>query len=588
MGNSTQLSSSDKQNCFKDADATRRISTKDADATVCIRTQDADATMRATPRLSSKLYLKAVQQSNEIATQKKLAQVSQGHQQILAVRKSKKKFSQKKRIVQIGCPLGLLLLLALLVVGAMNAKGTPHAHQQTAQKKATEQFQLQAEQDMQNFQTTLSRGDIQGVGNIGYFSQQFSQDQFALSSAHDPKDYTAISNNAQTSINALHSMASTFNQLTDFNHTITSMKLARLDVTAMQTQYENDVQFFNSGTTSHDFQNLSTQIDAQYQQTVVNSIQAFPYIGITKLNELETQIHQLKTYGMNTTHYQARLTADQVAVEQAKTVYDDLVFFKQIDGDIASMHSDLTRGGAHYLVNQFHHEVDAWAKAHPYHDRYDGHAYALDNGYMSTGIGSALDGDLNSANTTSDFEAMIDEANNALFNLHMLEADYNDHTPYNRVHATDLQMINDYKLQKKQLLVVSLVEQVMRVYQDGKLVNTFYVTTGRQELPSPPGVWTVLNRKSPIIFTSGEPKNSPYWFPDTPISYAILYHWGGDFVHDAPWRASFGPGTQFPHHDAGGNTAYNFDGSHGCINLQESDAAWVYKHTDWNTVIVVY
>jgi len=136
--------------------------------------------------------------------------------------------------------------------------------------------------------------------------------------------------------------------------------------------------------------------------------------------------------------------------------------------------------------------------------------------------------------------------------------------------------------------MVSLSEQVMRVYQNGKLVRAFYVTTGRSELPSPPGVWSILDRRTPLTFVSGEPQNSPYWFPPTPIKYAILYHYGGDFVHDAWWRQSFGPGTQFPHADAGGNTSYNFDGSHGCINLTTSDASWVYKNTNWNTVIVVY
>ena len=88
--------------------------------------------------------------------------------------------------------------------------------------------------------------------------------------------------------------------------------------------------------------------------------------------------------------------------------------------------------------------------------------------------------------------------------------------------------------------------------------------------------------------SSGEPRNSPYWFPDTPIHYAMLYHLGGYFVHDAPWREAFGPGTQFPHQDPIGTSAYNFDGSHGCINLRESDAGWVYTHTNWNTAIVIY
>ena len=452
----------------------------------------------------------------------------------------------------------------------------------------TQQSQVQAQQDMQSFQTALSAGSTQNAGKNQSFAAQFSQDQFALSSAQTPSDYAAISKNVRQSLQVLSLMATTSTNLANFHDTLTRMSDAHLDVTAMQAQYANDVQLFNSATQANDFQNLNTQIDVQYQQTVVTSIQAFPYVSITKLNELQSQIRLLQIYGVNATSYQQRLNADQLAVVQAKTIYDQLGFFKQVDADIASLHGDLVQGDAHYLVKQFHQEVNSWAKAHPFNDAYDGHVYALDDGYMNAGIGAGLDSDLASSDTTADFEAVIAETNNALFNLHLFERDYNDQTPYNRIHTTDTQVLSHYNLTKKQVLVVSLAEQAMRVYQNGKLINSYHVTTGRQELPSLPGVWSVLDRRSPVIFSAAEPKGSPYWFPDTPISYAILYHFGGYYVHDAPWRANFGPGTQFPHQDASGTTAYNFDGSHGCINLQESDAGWVYNHTGWDTSIVIY
>ena len=453
---------------------------------------------------------------------------------------------------------------------------------------ATLQAQNRAQQDVQNFQTALTRQTVQAAGNIENFSQQFSQEQTALSLAKTPHDYALISQNTRADILALGAMEITFSQLNDFKATITRLNAARLDVTALELQYQNDLQVFANATQERDFQNVSALIDAQYEQLVVGSVQAFPYISVTKLNELQTQISLLRTYGINTNAYQQRLTADEVTVEQAKTVFDDLLFLKQIDADIASMHDQLVQGEARYLVQQFQQEVLSWAKAHPYHDAYDGHTYALNSGYMQVGIGATLNSDLASATTSVDYGVMVDEAQNALFNLHMFESDYHDATPYNLIHKTDLAMLNHYKLQGKMVLMVSLAEQVMRVYQNSKLLHSFYVTTGRSELPSLPGVWSVLDRKSPIIFKSADAKDSPYWFPDTPIKYAMLYHWGGYFVHDAWWRASFGPGTQFPHHDASGNTSYNFDGSHGCVNLSENDAAWVYQHTDWNTQIVIY
>ncbi len=151
-----------------------------------------------------------------------------------------------------------------------------------------------------------------------------------------------------------------------------------------------------------------------------------------------------------------------------------------------------------------------------------------------------------------------------------------------------MQLLKHYNLQKGQVIIVSTIEQALRLYQDGKLVKSFLVTTGRVELPALPGNWTVQNRESPTVFKSPEPKGSPYWYPDTPIHYAILYHHGGYFIHDSCWRADYGPGTQFPHYDSGGDESFGGDGSHGCVNVQLDQAAWLYNNTDFNTQIVIY
>ncbi len=620
--------------------------------------EDAAATMRAPARFSSHLYIQAAQQEALAAPDPQplpaVEPLAPHDHPPLASTKKLRKRAPKKPLALIGCGIGLLVMLSLLVLGIVDVRANAPAAQQADQNEAalnqrilqaralgvpaallqpvlqqeqqldrsntvfmhlstssayqnlaqryhtlstripgviaaaSEQAQARAQQDVENFQVDLSRQLVQGTGNPRIFSQQFSQDQLALATANTPKAFASISQNARASILSLSAMINTQSQLADFNATIARLQTAGIDVTAAHTEYQNDLHQLSSATQVADFNNLSTLVDAQYQQIVVGSVRAFPYVSVTQLNELQAQVLQLKTYGLDASTYEQRFSADEAAMERAQTVLDDLVFLRQVDADIASMHDTLVQGEAHYLVKQFHQEVTSWSQAHLYFDRYDGHTYPLDSGYMQAGIGAGLDSDLASAATTADFETMVAETQNDLFNLHMLETDYNDHTPYNQVHQTDLQMLDHYKLQNKTVLMVSLVEQVLRVYQNGKLVRSFYVTTGRSKLPSLPGVWSPLERKSPMTFISGDPKGSPYWFPPTPIQYAIMYHYGGYFVHDAWWRASFGLGTQFPHHDAGGNTAYNFDGSHGCINLATSDAAWVYQHTDWNTAIVIY
>lgn len=451
----------------------------------------------------------------------------------------------------------------------------------------TDQYQLQAQNDMQVFQQALSRRSSQHIGNVQPFSDSYNNYQLMLSSAKYPKDFAVVSKYAQTEIDALGLMGSTYGKLTTFKNTINQMEQARIDVAAMQAQYQSDMQAFNNATKSSDFNKLGTLIDAQYQQAVVNSIEALPYVSTAKLGEFKAQINLLKTYGKDSSSYQKLYDADQAQMKKARTIQDFLAFSTRIDTDMSSMHDDLVQGASTYLIGALDSEARAWGKAHLYHDKTDGNNYILDAGYTTDGIGYWLNRELGWAYTPQDFQSVVDDENNEFFNLHMMQADYSDTTPYNKPHATDQQMINHYHVSGT-IIVVSMVEQAMRFYQNGKLVKSFYVTTGRVERPALPGYWTVQDRKSPDLFKSTEPPGSPFWYPDTPIHYAILYHWGGFFIHDAWWRQDFGPGTQFPHNDSGGTTSFNYDGSHGCINMQLDQAGWVWDHTDWNTQILVY
>jgi hypothetical protein len=454
---------------------------------------------------------------------------------------------------------------------------------------STQQFQSQAQTDMQNFQLALTQVQVWGhFANLATFSQQFSHDQLLLSAAQYPKDYTMISTNARLSTQALNQVEPTYQQLATLQNTITQLQAASLDTTAMQIQYQGDMQTYNAASKLFDFQNLGALIDVQYQEAVVSSTQALPYVGAAKLSEFQNQLNQMQGYGINTSDFQKHFTADQAAIKQASSVSDYLKVAAQINADLTSSQNLLLQAEANQAINKLDHAARSWGQAHLYHDSFDNNNYILSAGYTTDGIGSWLQSDLSSASSPADYQAIADEENTDLFNLQMLQQDYNDKTPYNQVHSTDLQMLNHYNLIHSQVLMVSMVEQAMRVYQDGKLVASFHLTTGRVELPSLPGIWSVLNRQAPTTFTSSDPPDSPYWYPPTPINYAIMYHADGYFVHDAWWRQNFGPGTQFPHYDTGGDETFAGNGSHGCINMQEDQAAWVYNHTDWNTIIAVY
>jgi lipoprotein-anchoring transpeptidase ErfK/SrfK len=451
----------------------------------------------------------------------------------------------------------------------------------------TDQYQSHAQGDMHAFQQALSLRQSQKIGNLSSFTTQYANDQALLAKAQMPKDYASVSQNAQQEAKALGVMGLANERLALFESAISQMQASQLDVTAVQAQYQTDMKTFNSATTSTEFTHLYAQINSQYQQAVVNSIEAIPYVGAAKLNEFQGQLTELKTYGVNTDSYQKLYNADKIAMGNAKTIQQYEVFSKQVDNDMAAIHAALVQGSANYLVNKLNNDANTWGNAHQYHDSFNGQNYILDSGYTLNGIGWWIQQDLSWAQTPQDYQSIVDFENNEFYNMQMMEQNYNDKTPYNQPHATDLALINHYHL-TGQVIVVSMDEQALRLYQDGKLVRAFQVTTGQPALPSLPGNWSVVSRLSPTEFTSSDPPSSPYWYPPTPINYAIGYHQDGYFLHDAWWRVNFGPGTEFPHYDVGGDESFAGQGSHGCINMPEAQAAWMYANTNWNTSIVVY
>src|SRR5579884_4121784 len=162
---------------------------------------------------------------------------------------------------------------------------------------ATQQFQLQAQRAVQNFQIVLKQSQAKNVGNLQAFSQQLNSDETRLTAAQYPKDYAAVSADAHSAISALGLLTLTYNQLATFNKTIAQMKAANLDTTMLQSQYQNDMSAFNTAVSVSAFQNLSMLINAQDKQAVVTSYQAFPYVSAAKLSNFKSEIDQLESYG---------------------------------------------------------------------------------------------------------------------------------------------------------------------------------------------------------------------------------------------------------------------------------------------------
>jgi lipoprotein-anchoring transpeptidase ErfK/SrfK len=114
-----------------------------------------------------------------------------------------------------------------------------------------------------------------------------------------------------------------------------------------------------------------------------------------------------------------------------------------------------------------------------------------------------------------------------------------------------------------QRIVISLARQRLWAYDGFHLVLTTLVTTGNPALPTPQGHFAILLKQSPIVFISPWPPGSLYYYPPSPANYALLFDYGGYYIHDAPWRSRYGPGSNA----SAGTPGQATTGTHGCVNV---------------------
>lgn len=136
-----------------------------------------------------------------------------------------------------------------------------------------------------------------------------------------------------------------------------------------------------------------------------------------------------------------------------------------------------------------------------------------------------------------------------------------------------------------QLILVSLSQQWLFAYQDHRLVYRSAVTTGMPQLPTPTGTYHIRWHEQNVTFYSPWPQGSPYYYSPEHINYAMYYADYGYYIHDAPWRETFGPGTNYPHTEPDGTTA---TGSHGCTNMPTKAAQWLYYWAHDGATVVIY
>jgi lipoprotein-anchoring transpeptidase ErfK/SrfK len=109
---------------------------------------------------------------------------------------------------------------------------------------------------------------------------------------------------------------------------------------------------------------------------------------------------------------------------------------------------------------------------------------------------------------------------------------------------------------------VNLDTDVAKVYRNGKLVRTIYVSGGKPGWETRSGIKVIMAKETNRKFTNEAIGALEDY---TLISrHALRITNSGEFIHSAPWNAA-----HFGRRNA----------SHGCTGMSNADAAWMYNNT---------
>lgn len=438
----------------------------------------------------------------------------------------------------------------------------------------------QAMQNVQDFQAALNERRAQGFVEVTTYQSRLDKTFHDLSAAQSAGDYAKIADFALLQSQALKAMGPAYDKLTVFRKTLDTLQGAGIDTSVAQLEYQSDLATFRSAASPDRYDHLSLVIDGQINQLVADQTEALPYVGAAVLSTFQARIDLLKTFGEDTGSFQRQHDTFAQELHSAKTLADYVTLSQAINKASGQMITPLARGQARHDLSILRALVDQTVAENP--------LLAYEYADPNRGIGDVTD-QFNKASSPywsqfCDYSCADGHITNLTVNLRALLDNLHDPTPASQAHQTDLELMQYYGIIGGQVTLVSLREQTARMYQNGKLVMWSYVTTGRYERPSVPGLHYAYSKQTHIEFQPTEPIGSPIRGFPTPINYAIYYADYGFFMHDGWWRTSFGPGTNLPHWDP---AAFN-GGSHGCINFPLANMATFYNWVQVYTPIVVY
>ncbi|HEX9069782.1 MAG TPA: L,D-transpeptidase [Ktedonobacterales bacterium] len=435
------------------------------------------------------------------------------------------------------------------------------------------------QQDIDALGALISERRGQGFDEANAYQAKLALDGTDLAAAKTPAALIALDQKVSGQLGALRALWPAWQKLQAFKDILRQIRAGGADTAQGDAMYQRDLTAFDGATNATAYDALAQLIDAQTLTLMATQVGAAPYVASAMVAGMQQKIDLLKqSGGAGVATFQAQHDDLAKRLAAGHSLSDFLTIGQQVNFAESSMGLPLARAQAlkdladlKALIAQGQAiNIGGAGAAYEYADR--------ERGYGDS------ETEVLRAKSLEDYQQADQDVSVLLLNLRALLKNLNDQTPHDQAHQADLDLMSQYGILDGKVIIVSLREQYARLYENGKVVMSFAITTGRPEKPTPPGLHYAMYKQTHLTFTSSDPKNSPLYYSPTAINYGILYANYGFFLHDAGWRRRFGPGSNLPHWDP---AAFN-GGSHGCINFKPSDMATLYAWTPVGSPVVVY
>jgi lipoprotein-anchoring transpeptidase ErfK/SrfK len=110
---------------------------------------------------------------------------------------------------------------------------------------------------------------------------------------------------------------------------------------------------------------------------------------------------------------------------------------------------------------------------------------------------------------------------------------------------------------------VDLTQQMVYAYEGETVVNSFLVSTGTWRTPTVTGEYKIY-----VKYSKANMRGPGYFLPDVPY---VMYFYQSYGLHGTYWHHNFGTPM-----------------SHGCVNLETSNAQWLFNWASVGTVVNVH